>query len=54
MALKDYLIISRLRAKMCRIKAQNAWHIVNMAQFCNAETVHFNRKMHAGIKSDLP
>ena len=31
-ALKDYLIISRLRGKMCRIKAQIARHIVNMAR----------------------
>ena len=38
---------------MCHIKARIARHIVNMAKIRNAETVHFNRKMHAVIKSDL-
>ena len=39
---------------MCLIKARIARNIGNMAKIRNADTVHFSRKMHAVIKSDLP
>ncbi len=51
-ALKDYSVVSKLRGRMCRIKARSARHIVNTAK--NTETARFNRKMHYGIKLDLP